>query len=245
MIDSELYQERPKAKQMYLDPRTKMLLCLVVSFSLLTGRNTGMFFYVQKILIFVPLIFLILANKKWVAIYCAGMYFVALTAPAIISPYLGKLLDLLFTGMFTMMLKIIPGMSMFYFLIFTTTVSEFIAAMDRMRVSKKFTVPASVMFRFFPTIKEEYTTISDAMRMRNVGSIREPIKMLEYRMVPLLTSLTLIGNNLSASALTRGLDAPIHRTNICPIGFHWQDFLAMLFCFIVIVLLLLSVFCGY
>ena len=60
------------------------------------------------------------------------------------------------------------------------------------------------MFRFFPTIKEEYSAIRDAMRLRNVGSWRNPTEMLEYRMVPLLTGLLSIGNELSASALTRG-----------------------------------------
>lgn len=63
--------------------------------------------------------------------------------------------------------------------------------------------------------------------MRNVGSIRNPMKMLEYRMVPFLTSIVSIGNDLSASALTRGLNAPVHRTNVCPIGFTWRDAIAI------------------
>lgn len=101
------------------------------------------------------------------------------------------------------------------------------------------------MFRFFPTIKEEYSAIRDAMRLRNVGSWRNPTEMLEYRMVPLLTGLLSIGNELSASALTRGLDAPNRRTNVCPIGFHWQDAIAMLFCTIVITLYALSSAFGW
>ena len=136
-------------------------------------------------------------------------------------------------------------MSMFSFLILTTTVSEFVAAMDSLHIPKSFTIPVSVMFRFFPTIKEEYSAIRDAMRLRNVGSWRNPTKMLEYRMVPLLTGLLSIGNELSASALTRGLDAPNRRTNVCPIGFHWQDAIAMLFCTIVITLYALSSAFGW
>lgn len=59
-------------------------------------------------------------------------------------------------------------------------------AMDRMHITKKLSVPISVMFRFFPTIKEEYRNVQDAMKLRGVGSVRDPMKMLEYRMVLLL-----------------------------------------------------------
>lgn len=105
----------------------------------------------------------------------------------------------------------------------STTVSEFVAAMERMHVTKNISMPLSVLFRFFPTIVEEYGYVRDAMMMRDVGSIRNPMKMLEYRMVPFLTSIISIGNDLSASALTRGLNAPVKRTNVCPIGFTWRD----------------------
>lgn len=60
------------------------------------------------------------------------------------------------------------------------------------------------MFRFIPTIREEYKAIRGAMRLRDL-SWRNPMEMLEYRMVPLLTGLVTIGNELSTSALTRGL----------------------------------------
>lgn len=80
-----------------------------------------------------------------------------------------------------------------------------------------------VMFRFFPTIKEEYRNVQDAMKLRGVGSVRDPMKMLEYRMVPFLMSVVSIGNDLSASALTRALNSPNRRTNVCNIGFTWRD----------------------
>lgn len=47
-----------------------------------------------------------------------------------------------------------------------TTVSEFIAAMEKMHISQKVTIPLAVMFRLFPTIVEESNSISKAMAMR-------------------------------------------------------------------------------
>ena len=87
------------------------------------------------------------------------------------------------------------------------------------------------MFRFFPTIVEEYGAIGDAMRMRGIRfGGGKPAKMLEYRMVPLMISCVKIGDELSAAALTRGLGAPVRRTNICQIGFGLFDIMAMLVC---------------
>lgn len=48
-------------------------------------------------------------------------------------------------------------------------------------------------------------------------------KMLEYRIVPMITCTAKIGEELSASALTRGLGKQKKRTNICRIGFGWAD----------------------
>ena len=57
----------------------------------------------------------------------------------------------------------LPGFIMGYYLVSTTTVSEFVAAMERMHVPEKIVIPVSVVFRFFPTVKEEYAAIRDAM----------------------------------------------------------------------------------
>lgn len=88
-----------------------------------------------------------------------------------------------------------------------------------------------MMFRFFPTVGEEYSSIADAMRMRGIRfGGGKPSKMLEYRLVPLMISCVKIGDELSAAALTRGLGAPVKRTNICSIGFGAWDFFALLLC---------------
>lgn len=62
--------------------------------------------------------------------------------------------------------------------------------------------------------------------------------MVEYRLVPLMVSVVKIGDELSAAALTRGLGAPVKRTNVCQIGFHVQDLIAILFCVICFALFL-------
>ena len=67
-------------------------------------------------------------------------------------------------------------------------------------------------------------------------------EMLEYRLVPMMTSSVRIGEELSASALTRGLGAPRKRTNICKIGFRAQDRILLCLCLAVFVFWILGLF---
>jgi energy-coupling factor transport system permease protein len=80
------------------------------------------------------------------------------------------------------------------------------------------------------------------MKMRgiNIGG-RHASKIIEYRMVPLMTCCVNIGEELSAAALTRGLGGEVKRTNICRIGFHLQDYAALLLCLVPWVLLIVDV----
>ncbi|MED9781016.1 MAG: energy-coupling factor transporter transmembrane component T [Peptococcaceae bacterium] len=223
---SDIYAPTAKAKQLYLDPRTKIVLCLVVSFIMLESTTSLVVNALQIALAALPLIFLLMLGKHKMAVYYLCAYVFASLVPQLLVPLLPDIINLLFTGMIALMTQILPGMMMAYFLIVSTSVSEFVTAMDRMHVPKSISVPMSVLFRFFPTIVEEYGHVRDAMRMREVGNLRQPMAMLEYRMVPFMTSIVSIGNDLAASALTRGLSAPVRRTNVCPIGFTWRDGLA-------------------
>lgn len=223
---SDIYAPTAKAKQLYLDPRTKIVLCLAVSFIMLDSTISPVVNALQIALAALPLIFLLMLRKYKMAAYYLCAYVFASLVPQLLVPLLPAMINLLFTGMIALMTQILPGMMMAYFLIVSTSVSEFVTAMDRMHVPKSISVPMSVLFRFFPTIVEEYGHVRDAMRMREVGDLRQPMAMLEYRMVPFMTSIVSIGNDLAASALTRGLSAPVRRTNVCPIGFTWRDGLA-------------------
>lgn len=239
-MESFLFQTRPTMRQMYLDPRTKMFLCITVAFITLVNCERGFMVCAKICVAFVPLVFLIILKKYKLVAYYAGMYALSYLLPYWLMPYLLPSVNVIVSGMAAVLNQAIPSMSMFVFIISTTTVSEFIAAMDKMHISKKISVPVSSMFRFFPTIKEEYGAIRDAMRLRRVGAWRNPVEMLEFRIVPLLMGLLSIGNEMSASAMTRGLDAPCKRVNVCPIGFHWQDVLAGLLCLILWVIYIMT-----
>ena len=200
-----------------IDPRTKIFLTVTVSTITMAGGTGG--------LVALPVLLLLL-SQRWKAaarfsITYAVLYGLELTVIPMLTGMWNFILNAA-SGIYTHML---PGFVMGYYLISTTTVSEFVAAMERMHIPQKIVIPVSVVFRFFPTVREEYAAIRDAMKMRGITTLRSPMKMLEYRIVPLMMSVAKIGEELSAAALTRGLGAPRKRTNICenwfsPLRFH-------------------------
>ena len=171
---------------------------------------------------------------KYLVLYavCFMLERIALTS-------LSGLLSFIVLAVTSIMTRFAPGIMTGAYLISSTSISEFIGAMERMHITEKIVIPMSVIFRFFPTISEEYQAIRDAMKMRGIRfGGKNPFLMLEYRLVPLMVSVVKIGDELSAAALTRGLGAPVKRTNVCQIGFHVQDLIAILFCVICFALFL-------
>lgn len=216
-------------KSIYLDPRTKFFLMIIVTTIMTAGSSVGIMYYIRFATLILPLLLLSI-DKKW-DIVCRLLitYSILFILELKILPILSGLGFFILAALIGIYIRILPGFIMGYYFISTTTVSEFIAAMERIHLSDKIIIPLSVVFRFFPTIKEEYSYIKDAMRMRGINLCGDPVKMLEYRLVPLMISITKIGDELSASALIRGLDSSGKRTNICKIGFKLLDVLLIIY----------------
>lgn len=72
-----------------------------------------------------------------------------------------------------------------------------------------------VIFRFFPTIKGEFNAIWQSMHNRGLlvlGQVlRHPVASFEYILVPLLMRIIQISDQLTISALSRGIEAPMQR----------------------------------
>ncbi|WP_167147371.1 energy-coupling factor transporter transmembrane component T [Actinomyces sp. ZJ308] len=210
-----------------LDPRTKLLVVVVVSWVLLStsGGESGSVMVVRWLLIALPFLLLVLSRIYGLALRYAITYAALAGLPLLIwrvIPASNALIDITLTWLGALSI-IVPGMTCGLYALRTTTASEFLVAMQRIHCPDALTIPTAIIFRFFPTVGEEYRDIKTAMRMRGVGGIRQPIRMLEYRLVPLMVSVVSIGNELSRSAVTRALGAKRKRTSVCEIKFRIID----------------------
>jgi energy-coupling factor transport system permease protein len=207
-----------------------MLMVVSVSVVLTAGGYGGLMTYVRPALALMPLLLLLLSKRWGAAAFYAAAFSAAYWGEIFLLSRTFGILNFILLASVGLLSRFMPGIMMGYFLVSTTTVSDFMAAMRKMHVTEKLVIPLSVMFRFFPTVRDEYAAIGDAMRMRGVSLAGgRPLRMLEYRLVPMMMCGLKIGEELSTAALTRGLGSPTKRTNICEIGFHVQDVIFMLF----------------
>ena len=226
-----------KRRGLLLDPRTKLLMLITVTSLMLSTGNSGVMNIVKPVLSILPFALLLTEGKWKTAAKYLLLYAVCFALERLALYRLSGLVSFLLLAVCSIMTRFAPGIMMGAFLIASTSVSDFIAAMKRMHVSEKIIIPLSVIFRFFPTIGEENRAIADAMRMRGIRfGGKHPGRMIEYRLIPLMISIVKIGDELSAAALTRGLGAPVRRTDICKIGFHAQDLVMIAVCLAAFVL---------
>lgn len=231
-MEENIIYEPPKHRGLYLDPRTKVLVMLVLA---------TLIFFVHKnlilnsILVFIP-IFLLISDKRYrPAFIYGGLFVIAIFVkiyggkfefPYLISMILGLIVELIF--------RFFPVFMFGYYIIKSTKPNEFISAMNLWHVPEAFIIPVSVVFRFVPTLAEENKSISNAMRMREIrfGTkkfLKNPSMILEYRLVPLMMSVAKIGEELSAAALSRGLGRLKKRTCMVELRFGiWDSGMAIL-----------------
>ena len=97
-----------------------------------------------------------------------------------------------------------------------------------MRVPKNVVVPVTVMLRYIPMIQEDWGYIKDSMKLRDVapsikGLIKNPSQTMECVYVPLMMAASKMADEISAAAVTRGIENPKPRTCIKQIHFYIQD----------------------
>ena len=236
----ELLLSVDSERRFWLDPRTKLYMLVIFSIVMIDGKTDGISFWLKPILALIPFFLLLSGRRKKIAIIYLIVFIVSWTVNVFLVPYMGLIGTIIISLLAQFGTRWFPSAMMGYYLLSTTKVSEFVLAMQRMHIPEAFIIPFSVMFRFFPTISEEAGSIGNAMRMRGIAFGGGKVtKMIEYRLVPLLFSCISIGDELSAAAVTRGLGAPVKRTNVCEIGFHGRDYV------IVAITLVLSILYIY
>ena len=211
-----------------LDPRTKMAVLVVLSIVMMGGFYQTSFHYLPALLPFVML----LCSRRWAgAVRYTLIFGICMLLQAVVLPKASGPAGFLLAACCVLPLYFIPTIGAAEVLISTTTAGEFVAAMERMHMPRAITVSTAVIFRFFPTLLEEWRAIADAMKMRGVGLFgKKAGSFLEYRLVPMLMCSVKIGDELSAASLTRGLDSECRRTNIQEIGFHSWDYVVLGLC---------------
>ena len=213
-----------------LDPRTKLFMIFIVSAVVMMSATTPLLWAVRITMTMIPILLLI-AEKH----YAAALRFIVLYSAALLisfkflSENSKGFLSAFLVGYCSIIVQFMPAVITAWYVVRTTKIGEFVSAMQKMHVPDGITISLAVVMRFFPTIKEEYSSIRDAMKMRGImfggGNVSD---VVEYRMIPLLFSCVNIGDELSAAAVTRGLGGKVKRTSVQELKMGGADYMLIL-----------------
>ncbi len=216
---------------MKLDFRTKLFMTICVSTLLIAGnysRDTMLFHFMLGL---IPLALFLVSGMLKSAVRYAVIYTLAFAASELLVEHSDN--DLSF-GLFIILgifYKIYPGLMMGYYTLKTTKMVDLVKSLKAMKMPDYLIIPMSVMFRFFFSISHDYREIRKAMKLQNLGLISlftQPIRTLEYAVVPLAMCSVRAADDVSISAMSRGLVPGATRSSISDAKLKYYDYLLML-----------------
>ncbi len=206
---------------MKLDFRTKLFMTFCISTLLIAGSYRGKAVFVAFLLGLIPFLLFLIDGKLKPALVGGAVYLLIFSISEFSMvgalPMLNFII-LIISGIFA---KMYSGIMMGYYTLKTTKINmpDFII------------IPLSVMFRFFFSISYDYKEIRKAMKLQNLGLkslFKEPLRTLEYTVVPLAMCSVRAADDVSISAMSRGLKTGRARSSISNAKLKYYDYLLML-----------------
>lgn len=197
-----------------LDPRMKMLIVIVVSIICFTAENQKVFLR-ESVLIVLLFMLRGLFRQGVKAAGILGMFFLVEMATCYI-PTEGVRMTVNLLVFFVGRMLIVFIMS--YWMSQKMRVGDFVTALQKMHLPKGLTITFAVVFRYLPTVKDEFGKIYNTMKLRGISInaenlLKHPIKTFEYAIIPLILRSLAIADQLAASAVTRGMDLEKEKTS--------------------------------
>ncbi|MEJ8304502.1 energy-coupling factor transporter transmembrane component T [Saccharibacillus sacchari] len=223
----DVSQARGQRSGLAFDPRSQLLIVLLAGAACALVSWTG-----ALALTFVLALYLAVQGL-WKAglSFLIGMALLAVAYAGSISAGVTVLDFVAF--MLGLLLRTLPVVMAAYPLGFVPS-GRLIASLQRLHLPKGLLVALAVALRFLPMLRLEYESVQTSARLRGLSASKlknwkNPLKMFEYRIVPLLMRSLKIADELAASASVRGIEAPGKRTSIYIIRLNLQDYAAPIF----------------
>ncbi len=226
-----------KKSRLKLDFRTKLFTTVVLSYVLLLGNLQQKFIYVVIAASVLPYILFIIDGKYKQGIQNMIFIIIAAVLQQYFLYHVTGILTSLLLFMVMISIRMLPGVAMGSYTFLTTDIGEIVYSLGKMKLPDQVIIPMTVMARFFYTTKSDYNQIRDAMYMHGLikpKMLLNPMKMFEYRFVPLMMLLMRTADEVSVSALTRGLEVGKKRSSIHESKFKLIDYFFFILMFILI-----------
>lgn len=211
--------EVDKKPTLRFDPRTSLLLLVLANIVAFTQDNL----WVEITWVVLLLVLIVACGCGRSAVKLAIAFGICLALQYYILPNGPKILASSFTIIASYARKIFPCLIIGAMIVQKTSVRELMVALRKWHIPQSLIIPLSVTVRYFPALKEETSYICDAMKLRNIHGVQK----IECLLVPVMISATTTAEELSAAAVTRGIENPAPKTSMIDMKFGVQDFLCV------------------
>ena len=226
MPEISLAEAAPGEATSKLDPRTKLLALLVLNALVMRASPTSTLLAVQLLAVLA-----LLWEVGGATAARTGLGGLVCDAFSLGSPFLVAWLEgmgaprgvVLVIGTCAAIAfwfaRFFAGFSLALYVYRTTRIGQMKAALRAVHLPRVFVDALAVAFRVIPTVGAEAVAIREAMEMRGVdlgirGVLRHPLVIAERFLVPLLSSIARVADDLAASSVIRGLGGPTPPTSL-------------------------------
>ena len=226
MPEISLAEDAPGESASRLDPRTKLLALLILNALVMRASPTSTLLAVQLLAV-VALAWEVGGR----AAVRTGLGCLVCDALSLGSPLLVAWLEgvgaprsvVLVIGTCAAIAfwfaRFFAGFGLALYVYRTTRIGQMKAALRAVHLPCVFVDALAVAFRVIPTVGAEAVAIREAMEMRGVdlgirGVLRHPLVIAERFLVPLLSSIARVADDLAASSVIRGLGGPTPPTSL-------------------------------
>lgn len=211
-----------------LDPRSKLALLVAACLSVFSGMSR----WQELALLVLCVLVAQCSGKGWLAIGVIALFAGMSLVDTLLVARLSGVAQYVALSSCHVLRFILPLLVAVYIMTRTATIGSIIAALTAMHLPQTLIIPLAVMFRFVPTIAEEWQAVRQAMRLRNLvggrfGVLRHPMAAMEYMLVPFLLQCSTIVDEMSAAVMARGFDKDHPRSCYCAVRMRLLDWLVV------------------
>ena len=239
MPEISLAEEAPGESASRLDPRTKLLALLVLNALVLRASPTSTLLAVQLLAVVALAWEVSVTTAVRTGLGCLLCYAFSLGSPLLVawleavgSPRGVVLVIGTCSAIAFWFARFFAGFGLALYVYRTTRIGQMKAALRAVHLPRVFVDALAVAFRVIPTVGAEAVAIREAMEMRGVdlgirGILRHPLVIAERFLVPLLSSIARVADDLAASSVIRGLGGPTPPTSLTRLRASAWDVLAL------------------
>ena len=252
MPEISLAEAAPGEATSKLDPRTKLLALLVLNALVMRASPTSTLLAVQLLAVVALAWEVSVTTAVRTGLGCLLCDAFSLGSPLLVawleavgSPRGVVLVIGTCSAIAFWFARFFAGFGLALYVYRTMRIGQMKAALRAVHLPRVFVDALAVAFRVIPTVSSEAVAIREAMSMRGVdlglrGVARHPLVIAERFLVPLLSSVARVADDLAASSVVRGLGSTTRPTSLVVLRATRWDALALA---CVATVLVLEVFC--